>query len=494
MLYGADYFTEEEWIKIDGLIHKGQYVFTQGPPQNILDEELLSFDESKEYKPSFNVKTEALDPFEMAKNETVQISEVRLPSPISDPSETSRSPSQARSVPPAEMSSDGGSAPSPQPTKDTAMLDLSEMTMPTPVVAVEDVKSAQPQVQIPSNGGLALGYTQQQLDEVKAFNAGLTKAGQKRPPKYTTAEEFYPSPAGSESETYSNDLPSEAETFPPSSSPNDDDIEKLTNEVNLLETATSEAPFTKPGNLPPPFSPPTGPSKMETLAEQFAKAHGQRPRVINDFYQPNNPGHRPKRPESRASVQSSKPANFKHATTIVRPKTTAPRLQVPAGTVLVAQSSAPATHPMAVDVIAGDQIKVLKHVSGIMHVGMNLRTNKHGQFSESIFKRDTARHWVESQQQIDTAARHHRAGSVNTTISARLDRVESMNAAEWDEAPVTRPKTVAPAPIRPAPLGLAGSRFAALSDSDSKSEASDQQGGMSGLTPEEVGRIVDQKV
>jgi hypothetical protein len=47
MLYGAAYFTEDEWIKIDGLIHKGQYVFTRGPQNNLLEEgELISFEGS----------------------------------------------------------------------------------------------------------------------------------------------------------------------------------------------------------------------------------------------------------------------------------------------------------------------------------------------------------------------------------------------------------------------------------------------------------------
>lgn len=41
MLYGSGYFTEEEWIQIDGLVHKGQYEFTNGPKVN---QDLLNFD------------------------------------------------------------------------------------------------------------------------------------------------------------------------------------------------------------------------------------------------------------------------------------------------------------------------------------------------------------------------------------------------------------------------------------------------------------------
>ncbi|CAG8974772.1 hypothetical protein HYALB_00000384 [Hymenoscyphus albidus] len=37
MLYMVDYFTEDEWMSIDLCIHKGKYVFTDGPPRHILD-------------------------------------------------------------------------------------------------------------------------------------------------------------------------------------------------------------------------------------------------------------------------------------------------------------------------------------------------------------------------------------------------------------------------------------------------------------------------
>ncbi|KAF7934626.1 uncharacterized protein EAE98_002671 [Botrytis deweyae] len=37
MLYGAEYFTEDEWVKIDALLHKGKYVFTNGPQKQLQD-------------------------------------------------------------------------------------------------------------------------------------------------------------------------------------------------------------------------------------------------------------------------------------------------------------------------------------------------------------------------------------------------------------------------------------------------------------------------
>ncbi|KAF7959415.1 hypothetical protein EAE96_001034 [Botrytis aclada] len=37
MLYGAEFFTEDEWVKIDALLHKGKYVFTNGPQKQLTD-------------------------------------------------------------------------------------------------------------------------------------------------------------------------------------------------------------------------------------------------------------------------------------------------------------------------------------------------------------------------------------------------------------------------------------------------------------------------
>lgn len=37
MLYGAEFFTEDEWVRIDALLHKGKYVFTNGPQKQLPD-------------------------------------------------------------------------------------------------------------------------------------------------------------------------------------------------------------------------------------------------------------------------------------------------------------------------------------------------------------------------------------------------------------------------------------------------------------------------
>jgi len=36
-LHNASYFTLDEWIKLDIIIHKGHYEFTKGPPESLPD-------------------------------------------------------------------------------------------------------------------------------------------------------------------------------------------------------------------------------------------------------------------------------------------------------------------------------------------------------------------------------------------------------------------------------------------------------------------------
>jgi hypothetical protein len=195
------------------------------------------------------------------------------------------------------------------------------------------------------------------------------------------------------------------------------------------------------------------------------------------------------KPKSVASVIRAKPKASPQI---------APKLKVAPGTVLIAQRSCPKISNMGFDVIAGDQIKVLKYISSDKHLGFNLRTKEQGQFSESVFKKNPAG-LIERQQEIikqteAATVRRQRVASVSTTVSKKLDKVENMNAAEWDEVPVTRPKTVAPAPIRPSVGGLTASRFAVIADADSKSESSSLPEIAQGMTREEVDRLVDEKV
>ena len=475
MLYGADYFTEEEWIKIDGLIHKGNYVFTRGPPSNILEEPLINFEESKmDPKPEFDVQIQAIE--SPVEREVVTVLEEQVSSPASSehvelahetPNETS-----------AEASSDEDYNQTQTVAEAGHLFDISEPA--TPISA--HVEPAKPI--LPSNGGLALGYTQAQLDEVKAFNAGLTKAGQKSRPKYS--QESYPSPSWTEDET------TPAEEAYPSPAP--------TERETLIHSWASEVDTQQPTPAPPKIESPT-PNKTsvphDVLAQEFIKLHGRKPKTTNDFYQPNNPNYKgPKRPQSQTSNNTSKSQKSvvkpvsKTANTLLAKSTFIP------GQILVAQSSTPGKG-IQMEVRTGDNIKVLKHVSGIMHTGENLRTKVTGQFSEAIVLPVTWEPTLDllvQQQRMIAARKASRSVSSISGISNILDRVEGINAAEWDsESLMSRSTRAGPSAIVSPRAGLAASRYSTLADMDIKSQTSEQEF-IHGLSKEEVGKLFDQKV
>jgi len=390
------------------------------------------------------------------------------------------------------------------------MFDFSETTAQEPTEpGQEDPIPKREPVNIPSNGGLALGYTQAQLDEIKAFNASLTKAGKKGRPKYSAVEESYPSPTASQPEEAPSDMTQEKNAYPsPTPTEHDTRIASWAEEVNAKETSTgvvATIPTTSKK------SPAKGAPVSPKVVEQFIQAHGREPKSINDVYQPKNPQFRPKRPESRMSNATTK-TDAKPIAALPQTGPVLPILNKPSGTILVAQSSAAKTSQIRIDVRSGDKIRVFKHVSGSIFTGENLRTNLKGQFPESIFKRapgvKTDNALIEQQRMLATQSQqnqdawgHTRVPSVPSVISNGLDRVEGMNAAEWDDVPIiSRPRTTAPvpAPARAPAGGLATSRFAVLADLESKSETStggsEQQDIMQGMSRDEIGRLVDEKV
>lgn len=111
----------------------------------------------------------------------------------------------------------------------------------------------------------------------------------------------------------------------------------------------------------------------------------------------------------------------------------------------------------------GDQIKYIKHVSGVTHTGLNLRTHLQGQFQESILE-------PPEQQESHSSYTGMGRGRIMTvsSVSHSLDKVEAMNAAEWDrESDVSRPITASVARPRLA-FGLAGSRFGSMASPEPK--------------------------
>lgn len=548
MLYGASYFTEDEWIKIDGLIHKGQYVFTSGPPRtNLLDEveELMSFDD-------FTAKPNGTSASASSDATHGDTTELQVPSAssfgiIEGPAGTLNATS-------VDASSDDGSA-----KKDFELFDFSETTAPSSAgVSTDDdntqkladmfdladinsnslattpsdaqpekesnespepntqthtepqaetepestIESAtEPVIQeesahepvnesvelisesfeppkrepklLPKEGGLALGYTQAQLEELKAFNAGLTKAGEKGRPKNKRSEpreETAPEPAYE---------PEWSMAVSPTATENDDRIQSWASEVDANEPIDVVSPT--PRTVLPPVT-------KAALVEKFVQVHGRPPKNLNDLAQPNNPNFRPldQRSVSRASNRTSIKSTGKAS-----PKKGPgnPQLNVSPGTILVAQSSCIANTKMQIAVQAGDNIRVIKHVSGVMHIGENMRTKIKGQFNEAIFRRNAGQAAATAliEQQRVIARRGTRAPSASTgMVSDGLDRVEGMNAAEWEEeSVVSRPRTTI---AKPKIGGLATSRYAVLD------EVSDQQKQIEKLARAEVGKMVNEKV
>jgi hypothetical protein len=508
MLYGAAYFTEDEWIKIDGLIHKGQYVFTRGPQSNILEEELMSFEDSIEEKAQVNMQIQANESLHTIKADNITITERQIPSPSSsEPAESTDYPAETPNGTSAEASSDD-EATHTQVAEPAPMFDFSEMATSVSTEPAETPKLAT--TNLPTEGGLALGYTQAQLDEVKAFNAGLTKAGKKSRPKYTPIEESYPSPEWSEGEVAPSEQTNEEGAYPsPTPTEHETRIQSWASQVNTPEPNVPEIISPKPskGGLSGP------PAEAKVVLEAFVKTHGRKPKSINDVYQPNNPQFRPldQRPASRASNTTSKTAKSISKAIIARPSpvtatkaANVPDPRLKPGKIFIAQRAFEKKSTINIEVRPGDNIKILKHVSGITHVGLNLNTQQTGQFPELIFTLPvgvTAKHdaLIEQQRALAAAKQNsqvtlrNRVQSVSTVTG--LDRVEGMNAAEWDDMSVvskTKASAPTPAPVKKPLGGLSASRYAVLADEDTSVKK--PQENLSGMSKEEVSRLVDEKV
>ena len=96
MLYGAAYFTEDEWIKIDGLIHKGKYVFTNGPSllDGNFDGELMSFDDGNDKADLTNQMPPNFS-FDTVKEKSFMVTETQVDSPTeSDRADSTTEPAE----------------------------------------------------------------------------------------------------------------------------------------------------------------------------------------------------------------------------------------------------------------------------------------------------------------------------------------------------------------------------------------------------------------
>jgi hypothetical protein len=455
MLYGSGYFTEDEWVKVDGAVHKGQYVMTRGP--NILEEELMSFEEPKGIKDTNNLQTKEVQSIELNHKNT-EVAEVLAEDAISSTASSEPVPldKNSRETPNTTSTENSDEEISPTSSFESAeMFDFSEKPVPKEEVKTEPTPKVETKQSTMTNGGLPAGYTQEQLDEVRAFNATLKKKG--RPLDHGPVRDSYIPP------TWGEEPPRQpAKDDDYSDGPSHTEIQFWASEVNAQneDTAVSSTPT------------------IEIPTQQL----GFPPKRLNDIYQPNNPQHWSSRSESITSRKTVKSL----AKPVLIPQYAGPKQNpgITPGRVLKAQSGQ-LRHGIQIEIREGDHITVVKHVSGIMHIGFNLRTKEQGQFSEDIFRSTPGGVPYKS---VSKKAKRHPS-------TYNLDKVEYDNAAEWDDitATKTRSPLAAPAPLRPAGgKGLAASRFSSLADIESTKQHSEPE--ISLAMKKEFGKMVDQKV
>lgn len=414
MLYGAEYFTEEEWIQLDGLIHKGKYVFTRGPPKHLLDGSPLmmsaDYNDQSNGNHDFN-EIDALEPLQNAKpalgEDTSAHSSTDPESPVSSPG---------------------------TPNETSAEEDNTVTLSPKTEVA--------PMFDFP-----------QEMKAVGTF-------------KPISEKQAYPSSASS---------PEEQTSASPSSSEDRNTYStQPTNHSVDSSLSRSPAPTTDSltySNIASIASPTPSHPPLDILAKEWAYKHGREPKNLNDFYQPNNPQHQrlASRSISRASFHSGTTSTAhtgpptvlstsKFAATNKGNNGPVPQLDVAAGTVLVAKSSCEGKG-IRIQVRAGDHIRIIKHVSGIMHIGENITSKQRGQIPESIFRVDPA------------AAASMRRSSVSTNIHSGLDRMEEIGASEWIRDDASTIGSVKPKPITQM-QGLSASRYSEPVDNSSQNARS----------------------
>ena len=514
MLYGADYFTDDEWVKIDGLLHKGRYVLSDGPTtSNVFEEPLMTFEDednqddtkeegkgdnkednkehskedtreytkedikdtnedTKDYVQDTVVELPPDDSFYQTRSDSIAISEASVSPPPSEQGDSLPSAPENTSETPVETSDEDSYPPRASTAEPATEPNAADSTALTTVQSA--AAQPQPETKVPQGPR----YTQEQLDEVRAFNAGLTKAGQKTRPKYEPVEE------DRESEWIQDyDDPYREQQSYPSPPPTEREAR-----VDTWADGVTKLPSSSPpSHIESPTPNRTLPSTpaVEVLAEQFIKTHGRQPKSLNDFYQPKNPQHQLRRPESQASMRTTRTsATLKSAVQSSPGGGASPANGIVLGKVYTAQSSAP-KRGIRIEVRTGDHIRISKYVSGIMYIGENLRNKERGQIPETIFMRGSS---PPHQNGIaDNRMPSHQRG---------LDEVENANAAEWDDvSSIRRPETAGPTSRPQYGGGLAASRFSTIPDRTPAAQGTqDRTGDVASLMTGQLGKIINDKV
>jgi hypothetical protein len=170
-------------------------------------------------------------------------------------------------------------------------------------------------------------------------------------------------------------------------------------------------------------------------------------------------------------------------------------LELTPGTILVAQTSFTKKAKVQVGVSSGDTIKVIKKVSGIMYLGENLTTKQIGQLPSSVFEK--SKHAlkkispIERQRviaELKALALLKNLCLSSSCVGNELDKVEGMNAAEWDKDDAS----VSTAPVSLSRHEQVGREESVLANWDNQSQCSepDEQEVMRAM----ISKMLDEKV
>jgi hypothetical protein len=448
-LYGAEYFTEDEWIKIDDLIHKGNYVFTNGPPSNLLD--LMSFGDEKTVQ----------DPQKQASRPHKQEPVVAVQE-LSPPSSNGDMTSQNSETPNETSESSNGDA--LLTTSSRPMFEFSDTT-----TTLSTMPTEQPVTRLPP------GITQEQLDIARSMAASMTKAGGKPKREQYTPINGYASSNWTETVTeYASPAPAERENH----------IISWASEVDAAEAAALVQDAAAKTPLP---------------TEAAAKANV---RTSNNKSPKKSHNKGPQRAESRAStktISTVKPTT-KHtpspAPSAVASNTRQRRQQQRAAVAKKVQepqrsdkeeADAIKFHRRRLDNIETSNAAMWDEVDEISspeshnddklpahskivalpadHVGDTNKWNKvtHQPESHSPNNPDLL---LGNFENYDAARWNHVAPKSEKVVDppASINDLENSNASEWDEVPIRKQKKNGTSVVAPTTKksGIVASKFAAL--------------------------------
>lgn len=410
MLYGADYFTDAEWVRIDHIIHKGNYVFTSGPSTHMLDEPLMSFGEPKQENPL------PIENCENKEKDTIIIMGEKQTEPTSsNMMDTSNSESDPATFLSADNSADGKTPPFPSRITTPALSEPAKRPV------------------------LPTGYTQEQLEESKAFRSDVKiKANHYSKPQSSSWDTNAIDQADLESP-----LPTEALVSSWASGVHEaGDVASLQNSTSTLalQDGTSKTP--RPSSISSTRTP-----LIEIYYKQFLDKYGRAPSSLGDYWQPNNPEYKGPNPPTtpkyarsvtstasvpRKKILSSGTSGFQpHSKSLNGSQSE----QIVIGAMYIATHTQIKTSKIQLEANVGDCLQVMNLVSGITYVCQNIQTGERGQFKATMLRLlDTPANQVAGKGWVG-----ERAHARNNVPS--IDMIETLNAAEWDEDPASRTKT-----------------------------------------------------